>query len=61
MSELQVCDKSVFRALAGRIYDLDADVYRALGSSLGRVFGADRDRSVNELAALLAAHLLGEE
>lgn len=28
--------------IARRIYDLDAEVYRVLGSSLGRVFNSDR-------------------
>ena len=32
------------RGLAGRIYDLDEEVYRELGSSLGRVFNGKRDR-----------------
>ena len=28
--------------LAGRIYDLDTEVYRVLGSGLGRVFSGSR-------------------
>ena len=31
------------RELAERIYDLDAEVYTRLGSSLGRVFNRDRE------------------
>ena len=37
------------RELAERIYDLDAEVYAQLGSSLGRVFNRDRERWVDEL------------
>ena len=37
------------RELAERIYDLDAEVYSCLGSSLGRVFNRDRERCVTEL------------
>lgn len=36
--------------IANRIYDLDAEVYRVLGSGLGRVFNGDRERAVHELA-----------
>lgn len=43
------------RELAERIYDLDAQVYASLGSSLGRVFNRDRDRCVRELASLMTA------
>lgn len=35
--------------IAGRIYDLDAEVYRMLGSGLGRVFNSSRDAAVREL------------
>ncbi len=41
-------------ALANRIYDLDAEVYGILGSNLGRVFNGERERTVRELAALMA-------
>lgn len=37
-------------ALASRIYDLDAEVYRVLGSSLGRVFNGRREACIEELA-----------
>ncbi|MBP3751458.1 MAG: hypothetical protein J6H20_02440 [Pyramidobacter sp.] len=53
MSEQKKYDKQYFLDLAARIYDLDVDVYETLGSSLGRVFGADRDRCVAELASLM--------
>ncbi len=41
------------RELAERIYDLDAEVYACLGSSLGRVFNRDRERCVSELVQLM--------
>ncbi len=41
------------RELAERIYDLDAEVYSCLGSSLGRVFNRDRERCVTELVQLM--------
>lgn len=37
------------RELAERIYDLDAEVYSNLGSSLGRVFNRDRGACVEEM------------
>jgi cytidylate kinase len=37
------------RQIAGRIYDLDAEVYRVLESNLGRVFTDDRERCIEEL------------
>lgn len=37
------------RALAEQIYDLDTEVYECLGSSLGRVFTGDREKTVREL------------
>ena len=42
-------------ATAGRIYDLDAEVYALLGSGLGRVFNGERERTVRELAEMMAA------
>ena len=42
--------------LANRIYDLDAEVYRILGSSLGRVFNGSRERSVEELVKIMVTH-----
>ena len=40
-------DKKISVArFAGDVYDLDLRVYEALGSSLGRVFTADRKRNV---------------
>ena len=37
------------RDLAERIYDLDTEVYECLGSSLGRVFTGDKEKTVREL------------
>jgi hypothetical protein len=39
--------------LAGRIYDLDVKTYKAVGSSLGRVFPDDRDASVIKISHYL--------
>lgn len=39
--------------IAQRIYDLDAEVYRVLGSSLGRVFNGSRDITVHRLTELM--------
>lgn len=47
------------RELAERIYDLDAQVYAFLGSSLGRVFNRDRERCVRELVYLLTTRPKG--
>lgn len=44
---------SKLRELAERIYDLDAEVYVGLGSSLGRVFNKNRERCVIELTESL--------
>ena len=44
--------KEEIKELAEHIYDLDAEVYVHLGSSLGRVFNRDRERCVNELTEL---------
>ena len=51
--------------LAKRIYDLDAEVYRLVGSSLGRTFTGDEETSIRNLATLLHVrphgHLLRSE
>lgn len=53
------------RELAERIYDLDAEVYAQLGSSLGRVFNRDRERCVDDMVRLMMArdqgHVLRSE
>ena len=46
-------DEKRIRDLAESIYDLDAEVYAQLGSSLGRVFNRDRKRCVDELTHLM--------
>lgn len=47
------------RELAECIYDLDAEVYTQLGSSLGRVYNRDRERCVNEIISLLTTRPKG--
>lgn len=42
-------NKENIRELAERIYDMDAEVYCQLGSSLGRVFNRDRQYCVDEM------------
>ncbi len=42
--------------LAEHIYDLDAEVYANLGSTLGRVYNSDRAHCVDEIAELLQDH-----
>ena len=41
------------KELAGRIYDLDAKVYKALGSSMGHVFYGNRDDCIHEMLTLM--------
>ncbi len=57
--------QEMLRELAERIYDLDAEVYTQLGSSLGRVFNRDREKCVNDMVALMSSrtqgHLLRSE
>ena len=51
--------------LANRIYDLDAEVYDCVGSSLGRTFTGDRENTIRTLCALMLTkpdgHLLRSE
>jgi cytidylate kinase len=42
-------NRAIYRQIAGRMYDLDAEVYRVLGSSLGRVFNGQREHCIEEL------------
>lgn len=56
--------KENLRELAESIYDLDAEVYAQLGSSLGRVFNRDREGCVNDMVRLMLrkdAHQLRSE
>lgn len=46
-------NEEMLRELAERIYDLDAEVYAQLGSSLGRVFNRDRERCVEDMVHLM--------
>ena len=41
------------RELAGRIYDLDEEVYRELGSSLGRVFNGKKEDCIEETVRMM--------
>ena len=53
------------RELAGRIYDLDEEVYRELGSSLGRVFNGKKEDCIEETVRMMhernQAHILRNE
>lgn len=54
--------KDMLRELAGKVYDLDVEVYEKLGSSLGRVFNQERERCIKDLMKLMdsksKSHLL---
>ena len=54
-----------YSGLAGRIYDLDKEVYELVGSSLGSVFNDTREKSIHEITKhLLSAphdHVLRSE
>ena len=52
-------NEAFVRELAECIYDLDAEVYSQIGSSLGRVFNRDRERCVRELTELLTTRPQG--
>ena len=43
-------NKEIYTKLATRIYDLDGEVYRVLGSSLGRTFTGNRDTTIRTLS-----------
>ena len=52
--------------IADRLYDLDAEVYRLLGSGLGRVFNTDREEAIRNLTRTIsqgnsASHYLRSE
>lgn len=42
-----------YRELANRIYDLDAEVYKCVGSSLGRTFTGGRETTVRTLCMMM--------
>ena len=46
-------NKEIYTELANRIYDLDGEVYRVLGSSLGRTFTGNRDTTIRTLSMLM--------
>lgn len=54
-----------YRELATRLYELDGEVYKSVGSSLGRTFSGDRESTIRNLAGLMYAkpegHLLRSE
>ena len=58
-------NQEIYTELANRIYDLDGEVYRVLGSSLGRTFTGNRDTTIRTLSMLMYTkpdgHLLRSE
>ena len=53
--------QEMLRELAERIYDLDAEVYAQLGSSLGRVFNQDREGCVEDMVELMTTRGQGHK
>ena len=57
--------KDMYVELANRIYDLDGEVYRCVGSSLGRTFTGDRENTIRALSMMMYTkpdgHLLRSE
>ena len=53
------------RELAARIYELDGEVYRCVGSSLGRTFTGNKETTIKSLAGMMytrpQGHLLRSE
>ena len=45
--------------IATRIYELDGEVYRILGSGLGRVFNGKREDTIRNLADIMGSHSKG--
>ena len=43
------------KQIAGRIYDLDTEVYQFLGSRLGRVFNGSRESTIRDLTNVMTA------
>ena len=58
-------DEELLRTTAERIYNLDAEVYKKTGSSLGRVYNGDKERNIRYIQNLLASqntdHVLRDE
>ena len=40
------------RELATRLYELDGEVYKSVGSSLGRTFTGDREGTIRNLSLI---------
>lgn len=53
--------QEMLRELAERIYDLDAEVYAQLGSSLGRVFNRNREDCVRDMVELMTTRKQGHQ
>lgn len=58
-------NKDMYIELANRIYDLDGEVYKCVGSSLGRTFTGSRENTIRALSMLMCTkpdgHLLRSE
>lgn len=58
-------NKDMYIELANRIYDLDGEVYKCVGSSLGRTFTGSRENTIRALSMLMYTkpdgHLLQSE
>ena len=48
--------RNLILEIANRLYDLDAEVYRLLGSGLGRVFNNSREEAIRNLADVMKQH-----
>ena len=46
-------NKDMYIELANRIYDLDGEVYKCVGSSLGRTFTGSRENTIRALSMLM--------
>ena len=45
-------NKDMYIELANRIYDLDGEVYKCVGSSLGRTFTGSRENTIRALRCI---------
>ena len=57
--EISEESKTMVRNLAQRIYDLDSEVYKAVGSSLGRTFNGDKKAAIDQLYRLILTNPQG--
>lgn len=53
--------QEMLRELAERIYDLDAEVYAQLGSSLGRVYNRNREDCIRDMMELMTTRKQGHQ